>query len=400
MRGEIEMLLIHKYLSRLRAGGLWLLVFISLLATSQIAIALPGDQKKIYDSGIPRFNIVEAAPVACSPGSGGGSLVGSDNAEKVWNFLRDKGLTPEQAAGVMGNLKVESGFDPFNQENSQSWPNGGWGIAQWTGGRRDTLSAAVIAELGAEFYVPTEEAGGLIGTPAEDQLLNFQLNYLYDESNQRTMRDDPNTIEWVGLTRLTVPTPYPTPEEAVEASVIYWEYNFERAGVPALGTRLDFANDILAQFGSGTTTPTTGGGCAALSADGCPTSPVDQSQMVDVQGISVHPCISAEVERILNLAHAQGYDMSGSGWRSVDQQIQLRIDHGCGGDDIYNPDCNAEPPTAVPGTSRHESGTAVDFTCDGVIIAAHSDPCFQFLASNTALKNLSTEPWHWSIDGG
>jgi hypothetical protein len=121
----------------------------------------------------------------------------------------------------MGNLQQESGFDPFNQQDDKDWPEGGWGIAQWTNpGRRDRIRDAVVSELGEQFYTSTEQAGGLKGTPAEDRLLQFQLEYLYDESNRREQRvpampsgynaskvSDPN--EWAGLLKTT------TVEEAV-----------------------------------------------------------------------------------------------------------------------------------------------------------------------------------------
>src|SRR5690606_19932605 len=64
------------------------------------------------------------------------TLTGADNPEKVWNFLTTQaGLSPEQAAGIMGNLAQESGpdIDPAAVEG-----NGiGFGIAQWSYERRN-----------------------------------------------------------------------------------------------------------------------------------------------------------------------------------------------------------------------------------------------------------------------
>ena len=37
-------------------------------------------------------------------------LTGSNNAEKIWKYLTGNGLTPYGAAGLMGNLKAESGL--------------------------------------------------------------------------------------------------------------------------------------------------------------------------------------------------------------------------------------------------------------------------------------------------
>ena len=47
-----------------------------------------------------------------SGGGGAGNLTGNDNRDKVWNYLISKGLTPFQAAGMMGNMQAEAGFKP------------------------------------------------------------------------------------------------------------------------------------------------------------------------------------------------------------------------------------------------------------------------------------------------
>lgn len=44
--------------------------------------------------------------------------VAVDNAVVVWNFLKGKGLNDYAVAGIMGNLKEESGLDPCNLQNS------------------------------------------------------------------------------------------------------------------------------------------------------------------------------------------------------------------------------------------------------------------------------------------
>lgn len=83
------------------------------------------------------------------------SLKGSTNAEKIWNFLIDKGLTPCGVAGLMGNLQAESALEPTNLQNTYNTKLGmtdaaytaavdtgtytnfvrdsaGYGLAQWT----------------------------------------------------------------------------------------------------------------------------------------------------------------------------------------------------------------------------------------------------------------------------
>ncbi len=56
-------------------------------------------------------------------------------------LVKEFGLTPEQAAGIVGNLGFESeGFETL-QERGQTPPSGGWGWAQWTGPRRRSFEA-------------------------------------------------------------------------------------------------------------------------------------------------------------------------------------------------------------------------------------------------------------------
>ncbi len=67
--------------------------------------------------------------VACAGGSSGGAvnLRGSKNPEIAFNYFVDRGLTPQQSAGIVANLIVESQVDPLAVQ-----PSGyGHGIAQW-----------------------------------------------------------------------------------------------------------------------------------------------------------------------------------------------------------------------------------------------------------------------------
>lgn len=90
----------------------------------------------------------------------------------------------------------------------------------------------------------------------------------------------------------------------------------------------------------------------------------------------------------------------GSTYRSRAQQIELRKAH-CGTShyDIYEkPAGSCRPPTARPGSSRHERGEAVDFQH----MTSRSSAGFIWLSQNAARFgwfNLPSEPWHWSRDG-
>jgi hypothetical protein len=132
----------------------------------------------------------------CSTGAGGGtvsSVRGKNNGEKIFNYWVDAGFSPQQSAGITGSMQHEGGFSPFRQEESQSWPGGGWGIAQFTAGQREAATAFVKAEIGEalfnEYYKDQYgnavlESSGFIpsGVPPEvnDKFLLSELNYLLD----------------------------------------------------------------------------------------------------------------------------------------------------------------------------------------------------------------------------
>src|SRR5687768_1697096 len=72
--------------------------------------------------------------------TGSADLKGNTNAEKALNYFVDKSRTPQQAAGIVGNLHAESGVNAGTQEwNPIGNGRGGYGIAQWTGPRRTQL---------------------------------------------------------------------------------------------------------------------------------------------------------------------------------------------------------------------------------------------------------------------
>ena len=93
----------------------------------------------------------------------------------------------------------------------------------------------------------------------------------------------------------------------------------------------------------------------------------------------------------------------GGAYRPRTNQITLRIAH-CGTSEylIFDaPSSGCSPPTARPGRSQHELGLAIDFTENGQILS-RSSPGYRWLVENAeryGLKNLPSEPWHWSTTG-
>jgi LAS superfamily LD-carboxypeptidase LdcB len=120
--------------------------------------------------------------------------------------------------------------------------------------------------------------------------------------------------------------------------------------------------------------------------------------------ITVDSSMADGLASMLAAAAADGNEMCGGGYRDPAAQIALRRAN-CGSSDyaIYEaPASSCSPPTAPPGTSNHEQGTAVDFTCNGGGALSRSSSCFSWLQSHAAsygFYNLPSEPWHWSNDG-
>lgn len=129
-----------------------------------------------------------------------------------------------------------------------------------------------------------------------------------------------------------------------------------------------------------------------------------EPDIVSVRGIRVARQIAPQVASLLAAAEADGVRLGGWGYRSKQSQIELRKRH-CGTShyDIYQkPSSQCTPPTARPGASMHEKGLAIDFTHNGRGITSRTNPGFQWLSRNAArfgLRNLPSEPWHWSVNG-
>lgn len=121
----------------------------------------------------------------------------------------------------------------------------------------------------------------------------------------------------------------------------------------------------------------------------------------------VHDCIYQPV--ILLLSWTSGWEEPlrvGSGWRPESAQVELRLKHctapiGADPDfDVaYDPAAVCNPLVAVPGTSMHQMGYAVDLNC-----TSYSTPCYAWLRQNAPKLGLCdsvpNEPWHWQTHTG
>jgi len=116
-------------------------------------------------------------------GRGGGfsgASVGGAGVRAIWNNLRAVGMSAAQAAGVMGNMQSESGFNPFiiqgggTSMNPADAGGGGYGLVQWTpgskllnylGGRPPSIATeiqALAAQLSGKGPSPEGYAGQML----------------------------------------------------------------------------------------------------------------------------------------------------------------------------------------------------------------------------------------------
>lgn len=198
-------------------------------------------------------------------------LTGKDNVEKIWNYLIAQELSPEQAAGVLGNIQKEtdSTFAPtFNEaeRNFDDDNNGKYGIAGWTDTRRTSLIellTAVSPDLVTKYYIteysnsesyPNADQGYISKNsetlefmPIEDNdnLLSAQLKFMVDESKSRMLGElaidkdyGTNTeVEWDTLKKQT---------DVVDATSM-WAYSF--LGIDqAVDERVEYAQELFDKY--------------------------------------------------------------------------------------------------------------------------------------------------------
>ncbi len=151
------------------------------------------------------------------------------------------------------------------------------------------------------------------------------------------------------------------------------------------GDGYDYSNIPLSEVSSGLP----GAGSVTI---GCPEG------IVNVNNIPICESLAPGLTGLMAASKAAGYTLSGSGYRSNEKQVQLRIKN-CP-DPQNSPARVCTPPTARPGRSNHEAGLAIDIKCNGQKIAGTA--CFQWMKANAGkygFKNLPSEAWHWSYNG-
>lgn len=118
-------------------------------------------------------------------------------------------------------------------------------------------------------------------------------------------------------------------------------------------------------------------------------SSMGETRREDLQGLE--PSFRNQVEKWLRAGEGAFWIMPGGGKRSHQRQIELRKINGC--PDIWKSSpSTCRVPTAIPGTSRHETGEAVDISGDKGLA--------EKLAPLFGLERIASEDWHFRSSGG
>lgn len=215
------------------------------------------DDVHLTSNGIIAFvNIIISTLSLGGSGSSGNlgspaptSLTGEDNAQKIWNYFKARGLTDIAAAGALGNLKKESSaFDPYVGESGDtSWSQTvlqvGFGIIQWTNTDNNTM--------GRRYQVIQHLKNNGITTPdrsREDEALLLELNWLWDgEYGGMTWQEQVNAETTVDGD----PSVHFTEDNTGNGSTMVFHKFVERSGDGVSGKqqRINYAKEFLERFG-------------------------------------------------------------------------------------------------------------------------------------------------------
>ncbi|STO12885.1 Uncharacterized protein conserved in bacteria with the myosin-like domain [[Flavobacterium] thermophilum] len=143
------------------------------------------------------------------------SVSGNSKEAIIWNFFKSKGFSDSVVAGILGNLKHESGLSTTIVNPT----SGATGLAQWLGSRLTGLKN-YAASLGKSW---TD--------------LNVQLDYMWKELNST----DKKTLNWLLSNQDAIPSTVAT----------MFEKLYDRAGGAGLSSRISYANQYYQKFANG-----------------------------------------------------------------------------------------------------------------------------------------------------
>ncbi|MDO4872080.1 MAG: phage tail tip lysozyme [bacterium] len=285
-----------------------------------------------------RINYYDAGDEGCIS-DGSSSLAGSDNAEKVWNYLKGKGFSDEVTAGVMAGLNGESfGFDPGAVEGSNENPGEGYGIAQWSFERKARLFE----------YAKSQ------GKSNDD--LGMQLDFLWQELNSSEI----NALNGIKAAK--------TMQEALEA----WINLFERPNAIYAAKRIaediSYAEGFLKLYGGKSTASSTSSNYTFL-------------------GDSLTVGVKSELEKTfsgstVNAFVSRGIDSKGQGDTSIIEYLQANASN-IKNDVVINIGANDSFPT-------EQAKTMLDLLKDKKVFLVNSYSGDNYNTTNSNINSVAS----------
>ena len=107
-------------------------------------------------------------------------------AQLIWDTMISWGWTPETCAGIIGNMMAEIGGGTLNLSNWNSNGGCGYGLIQWTGGRRSTLKGRYgsYPTIEQQLIFMRDELFGTNGT--RQQVNSSVLNRIMNTNGNET----------------------------------------------------------------------------------------------------------------------------------------------------------------------------------------------------------------------
>lgn len=270
--------------------------------------------------------------------------------------------------------------------------------------------AQILIELEAEMAVPIETK------PSEPQADSAPSSQGIETTSNQTPKQDPQIVEPPPVKKVTPPIDSPP----VIPSAIIRPTSSPDANP---SSRFDLVDNNLTDKPY---LPTKADGCyraknayikttKAKDKDGLLLKPISVMGLIKPNKeatVYVHRCIYDLAKALLekyNSDQPKSKQLSFRGWRSHSQQISARIKRNCVKVDkdhpqfnyqLYNnPVSDCDIPVARPGTSNHQDGLALDFSCQQRSVTKHNCPeALKWLrchAANYGFVELSSETWHW-----
>lgn len=156
-------------------------------------------------------------------------VFGNSLRDQVWKALKDEGMTDVGASGIMGNLYVESGYDPKRKQNGGG---PGRGLAQWTNTDRWQDAIRFASQNNLDVWT----------IQAQVKFIKHELSRTWESTNMvnniTTYGGQKKTTGWESFKTIT----------NVDNATMAFLRVYERAGIEHAGRRKNEARDVYNKY--------------------------------------------------------------------------------------------------------------------------------------------------------